>query len=106
MRRETDFAWTAARASRNSLRWLLLVAAAVAVVMYLRLGEIRDPVVAMTPPPAVELPTRKPPLAPTPLERVHILNADANGEPADSVSRPDREATTYHDLRRQLLTRN
>jgi hypothetical protein len=104
MRQPTDFAWSAARKSYDPLRWVLVVAGALALVMYLRLGEFRDPSVAVAPPPQSELPARKPPSIPIPLD---ILNAPPSEVPAPAAAaRPDRGAATYDDLRRELLTTN
>ena len=107
MRRQTDFVWQGVRRLHSPLRWIIFCAALVVVVAYLRVGKIHDPVVALAPTPAIEVPTKKPTQEPMPLERVHILNpTPRRHESAAPVSNQheDRSATTYVDLRRQLLT--
>jgi hypothetical protein len=109
MRRQTDFVWQDARRSHSPLRWIVFCSALVVAVAYLRVAKVDDPVVALAPRPAIEIPTKKPPQEPIPLERVHILNpTPERHKSAASISnhREDgRAATTYDDLRRELLTR-
>jgi hypothetical protein len=105
MRRQTDFGWQDAR--RSPLRWIVFCSALVLTVAYLRVGKVHDPVVALAPPPAIELPTRKPALEPIPLERVDILNPTPerhkSASPVSNQPEDGRANPTYNDLRRELL---
>jgi hypothetical protein len=108
MRRQTDFVWQDARSSHSLLRWIVFCAAVALAVAYLRVGKIDDPVIAIAPPQAIELPTKKPAQEPIPLERVHILNPTPErrelSEPLKSPPEHEPTASTYNDLRRELLT--
>ena len=108
MRRQTDFVWQDARKSHSPLRWIVFCSALVLAAAYLRVGKVHDPVVALAPPPAIELPTKKPSQEPIPLERVHILNpTPERREAVQSVTSESNDgpaAATYDDLRRELLT--
>ena len=106
MRRQTDFVWQDAR--RSPLRWIVFCSALVLTVAFLRVGKVHDPVVALAPPLAIELPTKKPAQEPIPLERVHILNPTPerheSASPISNQPEDGRAAATYDDLRRQLFT--
>jgi hypothetical protein len=108
MRRQTDFVWQDARSSHSPLRWIVFCAALALPIAYLRVGKVHDPVVAIVPPPAIELPTKKPAQKPIPFERVHILNPTPerreSAEPISSQPEHGRGAATYNDLRRELLS--
>ena len=107
MRRQTDFVWQNARRSHSPLRWIVFFSALVVGVAYLRVGKVHDPVVALAPPLAIELPTKKPAQEPIPLERVHILNPTPerpnSAAPISNQPEDGRVAATYDDLRRELL---
>ena len=85
-----------------------MLAAVVITVVYLSVGTFDDPVVAIAPPRAIELPTKKPEPDPIPIERVHILNPTPErreaAQSATSESNDGSAAATYDDLRRELLT--
>jgi hypothetical protein len=108
MRRRTDFVWQDVRRSHSPLRWIIFCAALVVAVAYLRVGKVHDPVVALAPTSAIELPTKKPTREPIPLERVHILNPTPerheSASPISNQPEDGRAAATYDDLRRELLT--
>ena len=108
MRRQTDFVWQDARRSQSPLRWIVFCSALVLAAAYLRVGKVHDPVVALAPPLAIELPTKKPAQEPIPLERVHILNPTPERHKSaaqiSNQTEDGRAAATYDDLRRELLT--
>jgi hypothetical protein len=108
MRRQADFVWQDARSSHSPLRWIVFCATIALAVAYLRSGKIHDPVVAIAPSPAIELPIKKPAEEPIPLGRVHILNPTPerreSAQPIESQPEHELTAATYNDLRRELLT--
>jgi hypothetical protein len=105
MRRQTDFVWEEAVRSQWPIRWLVLLAVVVMAVVYVSVGTFDDPVVAIAPPQAIELPTKKPEPDPVAIERIHILNpTPERREAAQSVTSEGNDAATYDDLRRELLT--